>query len=117
MPPLTPSPLDALIPIIVTLLKQSGWDTRWNALLAIVVYAVWTAVSLATGLRAVEGPITFEVFISSFVTACVTGFVSYQLLWKNLGEQTLEYKTSIVKGPATDPILLDEDEAGPGTSG
>ena len=111
LPPLTPSPLDALIPIIIALLKQSGFDSRWNAWIAIAVYAVWTAISLTTGLRAVEGPITVEVMISSFVTAATTGFVSYQLFWKNLPgdvEQRLEQATSIFKGPESDPVI---DEA------
>jgi len=116
MPPLTPSPLDALIPGLIAILKQSGWDNRWNAALAIVVYVVWTAVSLSLGLRAVEGPVTYEVFISSLVTAMTTGFVSYQLVWRNFGEPTLELKTSIVKGPETDEIL-DDDQVDNGSNG
>jgi hypothetical protein len=108
MPPLTPSPLDALIPGLIAILKQSGWDNRWNAAVAIGVYVVWTAVSLFTGLRAVEGEVTPEVFISSLVTAMLTGFVSYQLVWRNFGEATLEAKTSIVKGPESDPVIEDD---------
>ena len=119
MPPLTPSPLDALIPIIIALLKQSGFDTRWNAWIAIGVYIVWTAVSLFTGLRVVEGQITPEIFISSFVTAASTGFVSYQLFWKNLpgdAEQRLEQSTSLFKGPESDPVI-DEDPIDTGSNG
>jgi hypothetical protein len=108
VPPLTPSPLDAVIPVIIALLKQSGWDTRWNALLALAIYVVWTGLSLTTGLRAVDGPVTLEVFISSLVTAMVTGFVSYKLVWSNLGEQTLEERTSVFKGPISEPILDDD---------
>lgn len=112
MPPLTPSPLDALIPIVITLLKQSGFDARWNAWVAIAVYIVWTAVSLFTGLRVVEGPITPETFLTSLVTAASTGFVSYQLFWKNLpgdAEQRLEQSTSFFRGPESDPVI-DEDD-------
>lgn len=119
LPPLTPSPLDALIPIIIALLKQSGFDSRWNAWIAIGVYVIWTAVSLTTGLRAVEGPITVEVWISSFVTAATTGFVSYQLFWKNLpgdAEQKLEQTTSIFKGPESDPVI-DDDPVDTGSNG
>lgn len=119
MPPLTPSPLDALIPIIITLLKQSGFDARWNAWIAIAVYVVWTAVSLFTGIRAVEGPLTPEVFISSFVTAASTGFVSYQLFWKNLpgdAEQKLEQTTSVYTGPESDPVI-EEDPTDVGSNG
>lgn len=105
MTPLTPSVLDPLIPIIVAIVKQSGFDRRWNAMIAIAVYVVWTAVSLFTGLRAVPGPITPEVFLSSLVTAAATGFVTYELVLKNLGEQTLEQATSIFKGPVSDPVL------------
>lgn len=101
------SPLDPLIPIIVTLLKQTGFPSRYNAWIAIAVYAVWTIVSLVFGLRAVEGPITPEVVLNTFVTAALTGYVSYQLFWKNLpgdAEAKLELKTSIVKGPVSEPI-------------
>lgn len=112
---LTPSPLDALIPIIVALLKQSGFPSRWNAAIAIGAYLVWTAVSLALGIRAVDGPITPEVFIGAFVAAATTGFVSYQLFWSNFGEQKLEEATSVVKGPVSEPVVDDaavENEAG-----
>lgn len=114
---MTLHPLDPLIPIIIAFVKQAGFDRRWNAWISVAVYAIWTIVSLAAGLRAVEGPITFEVGIQTFVTAAVAGFVSYQLLWKNLGEQALEFKTSIFKGPISDPVLDEEDTALPGTSG
>lgn len=119
MPPLTPSPLDALIPIVIAFIKQSGFDPRWNAWIAIVIYIVWTGISLQLGLRLVEGPITPEIFISSFVTAASTGFVSYQLFWKNLpgdAEQRLEQATSVVKGPETDPVI-DEDPTDTGSNG
>lgn len=99
------SPLDVLIPIIVALLKQSGFDRNWNAWVAIVVYIVWTAVSLTLGLRAVPGPVTFEVFLSALVSSAATGFVSYQLFWKTLGEQRLEQKTSVYKGPISEPVV------------
>jgi hypothetical protein len=48
MPTVTPSPLDPFIPIIITLLKQTGFDSKWNAWIAIGVYAIWTVISLAT---------------------------------------------------------------------
>lgn len=119
MPPLTPSPLDALIPIVITIIKQSGFDRRWNAWIAIAIYVVWTAISLATGLRAIPGPITIEVFIAAFVTAASTGFISYNLFWKNLpgdAEQTIEQKTSFFKGPETDEII-DDDPVDTGSNG
>jgi hypothetical protein len=109
MPTVTPSPLDPFIPIIITLLKQTGFDSKWNAWIAIGVYAIWTVISLATGLRAVEGPITPAVVFNAFTTAAVTGYVSYQLVLKNLpgdAEARLELATSIDKGVV--------DEAGPG---
>jgi hypothetical protein len=115
---LNPSILDPLIPIIVSVLKQSGFDRRWNAWIAIAVYVVWTGASLMLGLRATDGPVTPESFISAFVAAATTGFVSYQLIWRNLGEQTLENATSVVKGPETDEVLDDPNTPGdPGANG
>ena len=105
MIPLNVSPLDPLIPIIVMLVKQSGFPSRWNALLALAVYAVWAGVSLYFGLRGVEGEITPEVFLSSFVTAAVTGYVSYQLLFKGLTEDRITEATSIVKEPVSEEIV------------
>jgi len=53
------------------------------------------------------------------VTAAVTGFVTYELILKNLpgdAEQALENKTSIVKGPETDEVIHD-DQTSTGASG
>jgi hypothetical protein len=47
----------------------------------------------------------------------VTGYVSYQLVLKNLpgdAEARLELATSIDKGVVDEPVLVEEDEAGPG---
>lgn len=117
--PLNPSPLDALIPLIVTILKQTGFDRKWNAWIALGVYAVWTVFSLVTGLRASDGPLTPEIVFTSFLTAVSTGFISYQLFWKNLpgdAEQRLEQSTSIYKGPVSDPVI-EEEPADTGTNG
>ena len=108
MPPITISPLDPLIPIIVMLVKQSGFPSRWNALLALATYAVWTAISLALNLRGVEGPITFEVALSAFVGAAVTGYVSYQLLFKGLAEDKITDATSFVKQPVSEEIVEED---------
>lgn len=106
--PVVISPLDPLIPIIIMFVKQSGFPTKWNALLALAVYAVWTVVSLALGLRAVEGDITIEVFLSNLVGAAATGYLSYQLFYKGLLEDKIVDATSIVKQPISDEIEGDE---------
>lgn len=109
---LTPSPLDALIPIIVALVKQSGFPSNWNALLAGAVYVVWTGVSLYTGIHGSGQALSVELFISTLVTAATTGFLSYQLFWSQIGgggglEQKLEGATSVFKGPVSEPVLDD----------
>lgn len=109
------SPLDALIPIIVALVKQSGFPKNWNALIAAAVYVVWTGVSLYLGIHGSGVPLTVELFITTFVGAATTGFISYQLIWSQLGgngglEQKLEDATSIVQGPVSEPII--DDAAG-----
>jgi len=110
--PIVVSPLDPLIPIVIMLVKQSGFPSRWNALIALAVYAVWAGVSLALGLRAVEGDITFEVFLGAFVGAAVTGFVSYQLVFKGLAEDRITAATSIVKEPISEEIEEEEPDNG-----
>jgi hypothetical protein len=109
----TPSPLDALIPIIVAIVKQSGFPSNWNALLAGAVYVVWTGVSLYTGVHGAGQPLTVDLFISTLVTAATTGFLSYQLFWSQLGgggglEQKLEHSTSVYQGPVSEPVIDDQ---------
>ena len=115
--PITISPLDPLIPIIVMLVKQSGFPNKWNALLALAVYAVWAGLSLVLNIRGIEGAITLEVFLSAFVGAAVTGFVSYQLFYKGLTEDRLTAITSFVKEPISDEVVLEEIEEEDGTNG
>lgn len=106
------SPLDPLIPIIIALVKQTGFPSRWNALLALGVYVIWTAVSLFLGLRGVEGAVTVEIFLAAFSSAAMTGYVSYQLFWRNLPgdiEGRLELATSFAKGPVSEPVLTDDE--------
>lgn len=106
------SPLDALIPIIVALVKQSGFPSNWNALIAAAVYVVWTGVSLYLGVHGAGQPLTFELFLTTFVSSATTGFISYQLIWSQLGgngglEQKLEHATSVAQGPVSEPIIDD----------
>ena len=105
---LTPSILDPLIPIVIMIVKQTGFPSRWNALIALGVYAVWAGVSLVLGLRGVEGDITLELFLGAFVSAAVTGFVSYQLVFKGLTEERIAEATSFVKQPISEEV--DEGE-------
>lgn len=100
--PLQISPLDPLIPIVIMLIKQSGFPSRWNALIALGCYAVWAGVSLWFGLRGVTGEITPELFVGAFVSAAVTGYVSYQLIYKGTVENQITEATSIVKEPVSD---------------
>lgn len=109
--------LDALIPIIVALFKQSGFPSAWNNWIAIAIYAIWTAVSLALGIRAVDGPVTPEIFLSQFVLAATIGFASYNVFWKLVGEKTLEHATSVVKGPVSDPVFDDAGDHDPAVQG
>lgn len=108
--PITVSPLDPLIPIVIMLVKQSGFPARWNALIALGCYAVWAAISLWFNLRGLEGVITPEVFVGALVSAAVVGFVSYQLLFKGLTEDRITEATSFIKEPVSD--LAEEEVVG-----
>jgi hypothetical protein len=109
MLPVNVSILDPLIPILIMFVKQSGFPSKWNALLALAVYAIWTVVSLVLGLRGIDGVVTLEIALQAFVTAATTGYISYQLFYKGLTEQRIVAATSFVKQPISDEITGDVD--------
>jgi hypothetical protein len=109
--------LDLIIPqFVAMLLKQSGFDKRVNTLIVLLVYVGWAAVSTVIGVRGMPHG-TLEQTVSSVITvlplSLAAGYAAYTTVWKNLlGEETLTAKTSIIKGPEEDPVILEDIPAG-----
>lgn len=93
--------LSLFLPLIVSLVKQSGFDDRVNRLIALGVYIIWAAfVTVALGDFTVQG------FLSNFVTTLVAGTIAYQMIWKAFGiDDVLTGVTSFRKAPEEDVIV------------
>lgn len=73
--------LSLFLPVLVSIVKQSGYDDRVNKLIALAVYIAWAVVvTLAVG-----GEFNFVTFLNNFVTTLVTGTIAYQMIWKSFG--------------------------------
>jgi len=92
----------AFVPLIASLVKQSGFTPQVNALIAFGVYIV--AGILGVIYSGVE--LTATTAISAIAMSTITGSVAYKLFWTNLGrtsegdqsvEERLTEMTSIVK--------------------
>lgn len=89
-----------LMPIIVALVKQSGFSSRTNALIAIAVYAAFAVVgALVSGI-----PITYQNMTPLIVIAALVGRAAYSMFWSQVGgegstsiDQKITDKTSLVK--------------------
>lgn len=93
--------LSLFLPLIVSLVKQSGFDDRTNRLIALVIYFVWAI--LATVLA---GNFTVEGLLQNFAITLTTGTIAYQMIWKSFGiDDTLTAITSFKKSPEEDVIV------------
>jgi hypothetical protein len=107
---------DLFVPqLISAFLKQAGWGKTANTLVVLLVYIAWTLFSTYTGMRGDLAGQTLqfqlEKLVPAFAAALGVGYASYMILWKNLlGEDMLSLKTSIVKGPETDPVDPEDDD-------
>jgi len=90
-------------PLVISLIKQAGFSTQVNALIAQISYIV---IGIAAVLVSGE-PITLENAVQLSLVATVVGGAAYNLVWSNLGvtepgkaslEERLTVATSVVKG-------------------
>ena len=92
----------AIAPMLIALIKQSGFSRQANALVALGAYVV---VGIA-GVFFSGEELTAENAVALIAVATTVGTVSYGLVWNNLGsgEESVETKlnvaTSIVKPSA-----------------
>jgi Na+/pantothenate symporter len=81
------------VPILVALLKQTGFPAGYNAVIAVVVYVVFGVLSVVA-----QGQ-TFDLnnIVPSVTIFVTVGTVAYTAFWRNVGEPALTAKTSAVK--------------------
>lgn len=82
-----------LLPLVVSVAKQTGWGDRTNSIVAIIVYIV------AAGLWLVYNhvPITLEDITANAVVLTTIGLMAYKMFYKALGiDPVVTEKTSIV---------------------
>ena len=89
----------AISPLLIAFIKQSGWSTQVNALIALVCYVI---VGIAGVLVSGE-ELTLENTVNLIAIATVVGSAAYGLIWSNIGGETsvderLTTVTSLVKG-------------------
>jgi len=92
----------SLTPIIVSLLKQSGLSSQWNALIALAVYVV---VGVAGALAQGEA-LSVQNAVPFIAASVLVGTAAYNLFWSKIGgdndgngsiDDRITTATSIVK--------------------
>jgi hypothetical protein len=106
--PLTPSQGAAfliaalLMPLLISVVKQSGFSSQVNSIIALVVYAVFAVV----GVLVANIPLTYENLVPLVIAAAVAGRLAYSMFWSQVGsdasgngsiDQRLTEATSLVK--------------------
>jgi O-antigen/teichoic acid export membrane protein len=74
----------ALSPLLIALVKQSGWSRQANAMVAFACYIV---IGIAGAIVSGE-PLTIENAVNLVTVATVVGTAAYNLIWDNIGAQT-----------------------------
>jgi len=103
--------LSFFLPLVISLVKQAGWDDRVNDLIAVLMYFAW-AVIVVVASGALANVSDFwegvKIFGTYFVTTLVAGTVAYQMIWKAFGiDDQLSLKTSVVK-PVDEDVVVTE---------
>lgn len=82
-----------LFPLVMGLIKQSGWSHKTNAILSAVVAAVAAFVTTAAA-----GDLTAANWAESFILVFTVAVAAYNGLWKPTGaEPAIKDATSFVK--------------------
>lgn len=82
-----------LAPLLIALLKQSGFDTKWNALIALGGYVI---VGIAGAVVAGQ-ELTVENAVMFVTVATLVGTAAYNLFWKHWGDDQITAATSLIK--------------------
>lgn len=80
------------VPLLIALLKQVKFPAAYNAIIAMVVYIVFGVVAVVISGQ----PIDANDLVPTIVLFTTVGTTAYYAFWRNVGERTLEAKTSFV---------------------
>jgi len=82
-------------PLLVAVLKQTGFPPAYNGAVAIACYVVF---GIAAAM--ISGPLDADHAISSVAVFVTVGTAAYEAFWSNLGVETkVKAATSIIKPP------------------
>lgn len=91
-----------ILPVIIALVKQSGFSSQVNSLIALAVYAIFAVV----GVLVSNVPLTYENIVPLAIVAALAGRLAYSMFWSQVGaddngdnsiDERLTLKTSLVK--------------------
>jgi hypothetical protein len=98
-----------IMPVVIALVKQSGFADQVNSIIALILYAVFAVVgALVSGI-----PITYENLTPLIVVAALAGRLAYSMFWSQIGSDAagdnsidarLTEATSFIKGAGDGPI-------------
>lgn len=91
-----------ILPLLVSLVKQSGFSTQVNSIIALVVYVIFGCLAVVFA----NLPLTMENAVPLIIVAAVAGRLAYSMFWSLIGgdengngsvEDRLTRATSLVK--------------------
>ena len=92
-----PTAFEALIaffvPLVVAVVKQAGYPTAINAVIAIVIYVVFGVLAVVANAKA----LTLDNIVPAVELFTVVGTSAYYAFWRNIGEPKLLAATSFRK--------------------
>ena len=91
-----------ILPVVIALVKQAGFSSQVNSLIALACYAVFAVV----GVLVSNIPLTAENLIPLTIAAALAGRLAYSMVWSQIGsdadgngsiDERITTKTSLVK--------------------
>lgn len=70
-----------VLPLLVAIVKQAGLPNSVNAILALIVYAIFAVVGAAWS----GTPLTSENLVPLFIAAALSGRLAYSMFWSLVG--------------------------------
>jgi len=91
-----------ILPVVIALVKQSGFSTQVNSIIALIVYAAFAAVGiLVSGIE-----LKYENLVPLAIAAALAGRLAYGMFWSKIGaspdgtnglDARITAKTSVIK--------------------
>jgi hypothetical protein len=81
------------IPLLIAVVKQSGFPATVNGLIAMAVYIITGVIAVAVSGQTID----LQNILPAIGIFTTGGSVAYLAFWKNLGEPKLVAKTSIIR--------------------